>query len=70
MDLGGQPTRIKALRSSLAEGEAAPGRLIDGLTIACGEGAIRLVTLQREGKGAMDAETFLRGAGTMPEFVR
>jgi methionyl-tRNA formyltransferase len=37
------------------------------LTVACGEGAVRLVTVQREGKGAMDAPTFLRGAGPLPE---
>ena len=46
------------------------GRLIgEGLTIACGSGAVRLTQVQREGKGAMDAATFLRGAGTLPSAV-
>jgi methionyl-tRNA formyltransferase len=65
MELGGKPTRIKALRSMLAEGQGAPGTVLDGLTIACGTGAVRLKQVQREGKGAMDAEAFLRGAGDL-----
>jgi methionyl-tRNA formyltransferase len=55
-------TRIKALRCEHAEGRGPAGIFIDdALTIACADGAIRLSSLQREGKGAMDAETFLRG---------
>lgn len=55
-------TRIKVLRCELAAGNAAPGTALDDhLTIACGSGALRLVELQREGKGAMDAATFSRG---------
>jgi len=70
LELAGKVTRIKALRSSLVEGNAAPGTLIGpGLTIACGAGAVRLTQVQREGKGAMDAATFLRGAGTLPATV-
>jgi methionyl-tRNA formyltransferase len=65
--LNGQPVRVKALRATLADGAGAPGTLRDGLTIACGTGAVRLVTLQREGKGPMDAASFLRGAGELPE---
>jgi methionyl-tRNA formyltransferase len=54
--------RIKVLKAeaSARQGEAATF-LDDALTIACGTGALRLVELQREGKGAMSAETFLRG---------
>ncbi len=65
--LNGQPVRIKALRSALASGSAAPGTILPDLTIACGDGAVRLVAVQREGKSAMDAPTFLRGAGPLPE---
>jgi methionyl-tRNA formyltransferase len=61
-DLNGAPTRIKALRSTLASGAGAPRTpLDDQLTIACGSGAVRLMQVQREGKGIMDAPTFLRG---------
>jgi methionyl-tRNA formyltransferase len=69
LELGGKPVRIKALRSSVANGSGAPGTLLDGLTITCGDGAVRLTQVQREGKGAMDAQTFLRGAGQLPPSV-
>ncbi|HEY0033451.1 MAG TPA: methionyl-tRNA formyltransferase [Devosia sp.] len=69
LELAGKPVRVKALRSSLAVGSTEPGTLLDSLTIACGTGAVRLTQVQREGKGAMDAATFLRGAGTLPPRV-
>jgi methionyl-tRNA formyltransferase len=63
-------TRVKALLCDVVQASAAPGTFIDDrLTIACGTGAIRLLKLQREGKGAMEAQDFLRGfpiaAGTV-----
>ena len=62
-DFGHGPERVKALRSTVVAGAGAPGALLDDeLTIACGEGAVRLVELQRAGKGAMRAADFLRGA--------
>ncbi|MEA2856191.1 MAG: methionyl-tRNA formyltransferase [Methylobacteriaceae bacterium] len=55
--------RIKVLRSTLADGSRPPGTMIDHkFTIACGEGAVRLLSLQRAGKAPMDAASFLRGA--------
>ena len=65
--LNGQPVRVKAIRSTLADFSAAPGTIGKDLTVACGTGAVRLITVQREGKGAMDAATFLRGVGQLPE---
>jgi methionyl-tRNA formyltransferase len=62
-DFGRGTERIKVLRSSLAEGSGPPGTIIDDeLTIACGSGAVRLVSVQRAGKAPMDAASFLRGA--------
>jgi methionyl-tRNA formyltransferase len=63
-------TRVKVLACATAEGSGAPGTFLDDrLTVACGEGALRLTRLQREGKGAMDAVAFRRGfaipAGTV-----
>jgi methionyl-tRNA formyltransferase len=56
------PVRVKALLSRLAAGEGAPGTLLDDhLRVACGDGALRLLRVQREGRQAMDAEDFLRG---------
>jgi methionyl-tRNA formyltransferase len=69
LELAGKPVRVKALRSTMAEGTGAPGTLRDDLTIACGTGAVRLTQVQREGKSAMDAATFLRGAGDLPIIV-
>ena len=62
--------RVKLLKVEVVVGNAEPGTVVDSaLTIACAKGAIRATRLQREGKGPMDAETFLRGfpvaAGTL-----
>lgn len=55
--------RAKALFSRVGQGRAAPGEALDDdLLIATGEGAVRLVTLQREGRAAMAAGEFLRGS--------
>lgn len=59
--------RVKILRCQLAQGAGEPGAVLDDqLTIACGEGAIRIVELQREGKGRMQAADFLRGVPVSP----
>jgi methionyl-tRNA formyltransferase len=59
---GAQPARIKVLRTTRGEGLGAPGTVLDDrLTIACSEGAVRLLELQRAGKQPMKAEDFLRG---------
>jgi methionyl-tRNA formyltransferase len=54
--------RVKLLRSTKGEGAGAPGAVLDDrLTVACGEGAIRIVELQKAGGRALQAEDFLRG---------
>ena len=54
--------RVKLLASRLAEGQGAPGEVLDdALTIACGTGAVQLLRLQRAGKSAQDPDVFLRG---------
>ncbi|MBR0851782.1 methionyl-tRNA formyltransferase [Bradyrhizobium diazoefficiens] len=59
--------RVKILRCELAKGSGAPGEVLDDrLTIACGEGAIRILELQREGKARMQAADFLRGVPVTP----
>lgn len=55
--------RVKALLSTFEDADGAPGEVLDDrLLVACGEGAVRLLKVQREGRGAQDAEVFLRGA--------
>ena len=66
-DLGRGEERVKVVRTALAEGSGDPGALLDRSgTVACGGGALRLVTLQRAGRGALPAEDFLRGARLEP----
>jgi methionyl-tRNA formyltransferase len=54
--------RVKVLRTTKGDGSGAPGTTLDDhLTIACGDGAVRLVQIQRAGAKAMTADEFLRG---------
>jgi methionyl-tRNA formyltransferase len=67
MALEGEPVRVKILRCALADGTGAPGELLDEhLAIACGEGAIRILELQRAGKSPMKGQEFLRGTPLKP----
>lgn len=54
--------RLKVLRAIVAAGFGKPGEVLDdALTIACADGAVRLVEVQRAGKRAVSAAEFLRG---------
>lgn len=67
VDVEGEVVRLKILRCQLAKGEGAPGTLLDDkLTIACGDGAIRVIELQRAGKQPMKPDEFLRGTALKP----
>ncbi len=68
----GREARLKVLAAEPVAGSpgAAPGTLLDeALTVACGEGALRLARVQRPGKAALDAAAFLRGARLAPGTV-
>jgi methionyl-tRNA formyltransferase len=54
--------RVKLLNARLAQGHGPPGALLDGATVACGSGAVELTQVQPEGKAAMPAQDWLRGA--------
>jgi len=63
----GAPIRVKVLRSTRAAGSALPGTVLDdALTVACADGAVRIVELQRAGRQAMRAADFLRGQPLPP----
>jgi methionyl-tRNA formyltransferase len=68
---GERAERIKVLRTRLAPGSGPPGTVLDppALTVACGQGAVELVELQRAGKRPMAAAEFLRGF-PLPPGVR
>jgi len=68
VQIEGVPVRIKILRCELAEGSGEPGQVLDDrLTVACADGAIRIVELQRAGKAPMKAAQFLRGVQFNPD---
>ncbi|MGH6874253.1 MAG: methionyl-tRNA formyltransferase [Aestuariivirgaceae bacterium] len=65
--VGGGRQRVKMLKAELAKGSGAQGTIIDDdFAIACADGAIRPLILQREGRAAMQRAEFLRGLSLRP----
>jgi methionyl-tRNA formyltransferase len=68
----GEAVRLKILRCRLLPGKprklfSAPGTVLDDrLAVACADGAIRVIELQRAGKAPMKAAEFLRGTAVKP----
>ncbi len=59
--------RLKVLYAEPVAGKGEPGVVIDDdLTVACGEGALRLVKVQRAGSRAMEAADLLKGFAIPP----
>lgn len=58
---GGEKKRLKILRSQCMKLQGAPGQILSGETIACGQNALKLLEVQPEGKKAMDAASWFRG---------
>jgi len=44
-----------------AVGPGEPGEVLSPLVVACSDRALKLITVQRAGRGPMDADAFLRG---------
>ena len=62
IEIGGRLERLKVLRTSPVPGKGSAGEVLDdGLTVACGTGAVRLMEVQRAGARVVTAEEFLRG---------
>jgi len=54
--------RLKILSAEPVKGSGEPGKVItDDLIVACGEGALKLLKVQRAGKGVMEARELLKG---------
>jgi methionyl-tRNA formyltransferase len=67
MPIDGGPVRVKLLRGAISEGSGTPGQLLDDrLVVACKEGSLRILELQRAGKAPMKTEDFLRGTPLKP----
>jgi methionyl-tRNA formyltransferase len=61
---------IRLLDAIAGPGEGPPGTVLDGAgLVACGEGALRLLRLQRPGRAALQAGEFLRGFPLAPGTV-
>ena len=62
-DFGKGPERLKILRTERVDGIGTTGTVLDDdLAIACGDGAVRLLEVQRAGSKPMAAIDFLRGS--------
>jgi methionyl-tRNA formyltransferase len=67
-EIGG--ARVKVLRTTKGDGAGAPGTVLDDqLTVACGEGSVRIANVQPAGKRAMTADEYLRGSRVAPGTV-
>jgi methionyl-tRNA formyltransferase len=56
---------LKLYRSRRVEGRGAPGQVLEAagrLVVACGRGAVEILSLQAEGRRILDAGAFLRGS--------
>ena len=59
--LGAGAQRLKLLRADLADAGGRPGEILDRqFTVACGEGAVRVLEAQRPGRNVVTGEEFLR----------
>ena len=58
-DVAGE--RVKFHGARVVAGKGAPGEVLSGFIVACGEGAVEITRVQREGKKAMAADEVLRG---------
>ena len=57
-------TRLKLYETRRAEGDGAPGEVIEAdgrLLVACGQDAVEVVTIQQPGRKRLDARDFLNG---------
>lgn len=59
--------RLKVLEAKIVEGSGKAGEILDKhLTVACGDGALKLIKVQPENKNAMDGASFINGSHIKP----
>jgi len=67
MMIDGKPQRLKVLKAQIVDKSGPAGEILDDqLTISCAKGAIKPLSLQRPGKGAMELAEFLNGITIKP----
>lgn len=68
--LGGETLKVRAAEPAAAVARAVPGTLLDdAFTVACGHGALRLVSVQAAGRPPVEGAAFLRGRRLTPGIV-
>ena len=60
--MGGEVLKVLEAEPATGAANAPPGTVLRGLDVACGEGALRLLRVQRPGRAPMATDAFLRGA--------
>jgi methionyl-tRNA formyltransferase len=62
--------RFKVLKAEVSRRQGQPGTVLDdALTIACAKESLRILSIQRQGKAALDTGAFLRGCALPPGTV-
>ncbi len=65
IEIRGKKLRLKVLKTAPRSASGAPGQILEwskeGITVACGEGALDLQVVQLEGKAATHASSFILG---------
>jgi methionyl-tRNA formyltransferase len=68
---GSEPIRVKVIRTTEGAGAGLPGSVLDdAFNVACGQGAMRILELQRAGRRPMAAGEFLRGLDLRGRVLR
>jgi methionyl-tRNA formyltransferase len=52
---------MKLLASQVSQGSGAPGQVLEGFEVACGQGSVIINRVQLAGKTAQTAAEFLQG---------
>jgi methionyl-tRNA formyltransferase len=61
VQIDGRLERVKILRAEASVSNGAPGRILDnGMTVACGEGAVRILEGQRAGRTTMSGPEIMQ----------
>lgn len=73
IEMGGERKRLKIKMSALEEERSGePGEILEytssGWIVACGEGALRLLEVQLEGKKSLPAKVFIQGMRSIPSL--
>jgi methionyl-tRNA formyltransferase len=64
----GEKKRVKILRTEVVNESGSPGKIAPNGVVGCGSKSLKIIEIQLEGKKAMPASEWLRGARSLPHF--